>query len=169
MAVEAEAAGLLSNSTVWVWISTFVFAFVAYKKGGPVISQTLDGRTKRIKEELEEAERLRVEAQEMLADYQRKYRDAINTADSIVKNAEDRAKQIEQAAMEKLDADLERREVQLTERIKRAERTAVNEIRAHAADISAASIRSILESEMGKKDKDLIDETIKDLPKKLSA
>lgn len=160
---------LLQDTTFWVLISTIIFAIVAWKKGKEPIVQLLDGRTERIRKELEEAERLRVEAQEVLADYQRKYRDAMKAADEIIENASERAARIEKEMMAKMDDDLARKETQLVERIARAEKAAVQEIRNKAADIATATITSILSNEMDKKDSELIDDAIKTLPKKLSA
>ena len=160
---------LLQDSTFWVLLSTIIFAFVAWKKGKAPLIEILDGRTERIRKELEEAERLRVEAQEVLADYQRKYRDAMKTADEIIENASERAANMEREMMAKMDDDLARKETQLIERIERAEKAAVQEIRFKAAEIATATVTSILSEEMNKKDSELIDDAIKTLPKKLSA
>jgi F-type H+-transporting ATPase subunit b len=168
MAAES-GAGLLQSTTFWVVVSTVVFAIVAYKKGRGPILKILDDRTDRIRNELEEAERLRVEAQELLANYQRKYRDAMKTAEEIIDSANERAKQIEKDALENVEAELARKETQLVERIERAEQSAVQEIRNKAADIAVTTITNVLQSEIANKDKDLIDDAIKSIPKKLSA
>ena len=57
MAAES-GAGLLQSTTFWVVVSTVVFAIVAYKKGRGPILKILDDRTDRIRNELEEAERV---------------------------------------------------------------------------------------------------------------
>ncbi len=160
---------LLSNTTFWVWVSTILFVIIAWKKGAKPITEILDARTDRIRKELEEAEKLRVEAQEILADYQRKYRDAMKTADEIIENASERASRIEKDMLSKMDEELARKENQLVERIERAEKAAIKEIRFKAADIATSTVKSILSSEMDKKDNELIDDAIKSLPKKLSA
>ena len=168
MAVET-GAGFLQNPSVWVIISTLVFMVVAYKKGRGPILKLLDDRTDKIRKEIEEAERLRVEAQEMLAEYQRKYRDAINTAEEIITTAKERAHQIEQDALDKMQSDLERKEVQLIERIERAEKAAIQDIQNKVADITTSTITTVLEKEISNQDSSLIDNAIKSLPKKISA
>lgn len=157
------------DPTFWVLLSTIIFAIVAWKKGKAPLLEILDSRTDRIRKELEEAERLRVEAQEVLADYQRKYRDAMKTADEIIENASERAANMEREMMAKMDEDLARKETQLVERIERAEKSAIQEIRFKAAEIATSTVTSILSDEMNKKDSELIDDAIKSLPKKLSA
>lgn len=160
---------MLQSTTVWVVISTVLFLIIAYKKGKEPIFKILDERSDKIRNELEEAERLRVEAQELLADYQRKYRDAMKTAEDIIDTARERASQVEADAMERFEAEIARKENQLAERIERAEKTAVQEIRNKAADIAVAAVTTVLEKEAAKNDKSMIDDAIKSIPKKLSA
>lgn len=160
---------LLQSTDIWVLIATVLFLVIAWKKGRAPILKILDDRTDRIRAELEEAERLRIEAQEALADYQRKHRNAMETAKDIIEAASERAGQIEKDALAKMEDDLARKETQLLERIARAETAAVQEIRNKAADIATSTIVSILSKELDKKDESLIDDAIKSLPEKLSA
>ena len=160
---------LLQDSYFWVLISTIIFVIVAIKKGLPSILHILDSRSERIRKELDEAERLRVEAQEVLADYQRKSRDAMKTADEIIEAASGRAAQLEKDMLAQMNEDLARKEKQLVERIERAEAAAIQEIRNKAADIATSAVKSILSTELDNKDKGLIDDAIENLPKKISA
>jgi F-type H+-transporting ATPase subunit b len=159
----------LQHTPFWILISTILFVVFALKKGRAPIVKILDERTERIRKELDDAERLRVEAQEVLAEYQKKHRDAMKTADEIIEAASERAAQIEKDAMAKMEEDMARKENQLIERISRAETAAVQEIRNKAADIATSTIVSILSKELDKKDESLIDDAIKALPEKLRA
>ena len=158
---------LLQDSTFWVLISTVIFAIVAWKKGRGPLLEILDDRTDRIRKELEEAERLRVEAQEVLADYQRKHRDAMETANEIIETASEKAARMEQDMNARMEDELARREQQLVERISRAEQAAIKEIRFKAADIATSTVKTILEEQMQEKDSELIENAIKTLPEKL--
>ena len=71
----------LSDTGSWVLISFLIFAFLAYTKGKAAFLNMLDSRIEAIKNEIETAESLRVEAQELLAQYQRKQRDAAKEAE----------------------------------------------------------------------------------------
>ena len=95
----------------------------------------LDKRTEDIRSELEEAERLKVEAQDLLASYQRKYDDAMKTVDEIMKQSKDVNKRMKAEAKAELKETLKRREDQLLERIERAEKAAIQEVKEKAADI----------------------------------
>ena len=158
---------LLQDSTFWVLISTVIFAIVAWKKGREPLLEILDARSERIRKELEEAERLRVEAQEVLADYQRKHRDAMETANEIIETASEKAACMEQDMEVRMQDELARREQQLVDRIARAEQAAIKEIRFKAADIATSTVETILKEQMKDKDSELIEDAIKTLPKKL--
>ena len=158
---------LLNDATFWVLISTIIFAIVAWKKAKGPLVELLDARTERIRKELEEAERLRVEAQEVLADYQRKHRDAMETANEIIENASEKAARMETEMTARMDEDLARREQQLVDRIARAEQAAVKEIRIKAAEIATSTVETILKEQMTTKDSELIEDAIKTIPQKL--
>ena len=64
-----------SLATVWVTVALFIFlGIVAYMKVPGMISRALDARAARIRADLEEARRLREEAQALLAEYQQSVR-----------------------------------------------------------------------------------------------
>ena len=160
MAVE-HSAGLVGDTNFWVLVSTAIFIFIAYKKGRKPILDMLDSRTAKIKSELEEAERLRIEAQDLLSECQKKHRDAIQTAQTT--------KRLEEESQTKLEENLKRREEQLLDRISRAEAAAVQELRDQAADIASRTAEILLEEALTKKGGKLVDDAIAELPKRLSA
>jgi len=82
---------LSHSTTAWVAISFFIFIAIAYKLGRSSILNGLDSRIDEVKGEIETAERLRVEAQELLAQYQRKQRDAEKEAGEIIDRAQAQA------------------------------------------------------------------------------
>src|SRR5471030_486806 len=100
----------------WVLLATILFAVVAFKKGKAPLLSLLDTRSARIKHDLQEAQRLRAEAQDLLADSQKKHRDAIHTAQSIMDNAKEAAENMAKEAAQRLTENLTRRETQLLDR-----------------------------------------------------
>ncbi|MCE9506990.1 MAG: F0F1 ATP synthase subunit B [Alphaproteobacteria bacterium] len=167
MAAE-EHASFLADPHSWVLFSAILFAIVGWKKGKQPLLKILDGRTARIKADLEEAARLKNEAQELLADYQKKHRDAVQTAQKIIDNAQEAALLIQKDAGQKLEENITRREGLLLERIARAEAAAVQSLRHQAADIAAAAAEKLLAATMDKRGAKLVDEAIEDLPKRLN-
>ncbi len=157
----------LADPHTWILFSAVVFAAVAWKKGKAPLLKMLDGRTARIKSELEEAERLKNEAQALLADYQQKHRDAVQTAQDIIEAAEEAVTDIYREADLKLTEKIKRHEEMLMDRIARAEAAAVNALRNQAADIAAAASEKLLADALAKRGPKLVDEAIEELPKRM--
>lgn len=161
---------LLAHDTgLWVAISFALFVFIAFKLGRKSVLGGLDARIEEVKTEIENAERLRVEAQELLAQYQRKQRDAEKEAKEMVAHAKEQAKQIRKIAETDLSELMARREAQLTERLRRLEENAIAEIQNHAADLAvAATTEMIIQTLDEKTNADLNEESIKSLSKYLN-
>lgn len=159
---------LMQNTTFWVGVSFAIFVILAFKPGKRVLFQALDSRIVKIREEVEEAHRLREEAQAMLASYQRRQREAIQEATQIIEHArEEVAREKVQAAAE-LEDSISRREQQAAEKIAQAEAAALDEIREKAVDMAIAATGSLLEKMMAGKAGELaMEAAIKDIPKKL--
>ncbi len=158
--------GLLQDTNFWVLLSTLLFLVLVYIKGRKPILNILDSRTARIQAELDEAERLRTEAQDLLAETQRQHREALQTAQRIIDGAKETAQRIEHDSNRKMDEAQKRREDQLLERIARAETNAVAELRRQAADIAAEAAEKLLRDNLGKNGSALINEAIDHIPAK---
>lgn len=159
-----ENTSLWADPHVWVLLSTLVFAVIAYVKGKKPLLHMLDARTARIKAELEEASRLKAEAEALLADYRKKHAEAVTTAQKIIDNAQESVALMQKDAEAKLSENIKRRETLLLERISRAEAAAVQELRHQAADIAARAAEKLLADNMGKRGSKLIDEAIEEIP-----
>ncbi len=163
-----EHGGILQDSYFWVLLATVIFVVIAYAKGRKPLIAMLDARTARIKTELEEAEALRIQAQELLADCQKKHRDALQTSQKIIDNAKETAERMQQTAEKKLEESLKRKETQLMDRIARAETAAVTELRNQAADIAARTAEILMAEAITKRGPKMVDEAIADIPAKLN-
>lgn len=159
---------LFKDTHFWVLLATVLFAIVAFKKGKAPLLAMLDGRTARIKSDLDEAERLKAEAQELLAECQKKHRDALQTSQKIIDTARETALRLQKEAEDKLAESLKRREAQLIERISRAEENAIEELKQQAADIAARAAETLLEEAIAKRGPKLVDEAIAEIPSKLN-
>ena len=79
---------MFENPTFWVAVSfTLFIALLARYNVHGLITKALDDRADTIRRELDEARRLREEAQQLLVDYQRKAREAEDEATAIVEEA----------------------------------------------------------------------------------
>lgn len=155
-------SGFLADTHNWVLISTIVFAYFFLKFAKNLIVGALDARTERIRNELAEAERLRTEAQELLAQYQRKHRDAMKDAEEIIEHARETAARLTEEAKEDLETTMKRREAALEEKISRAEASAMQEIRERASVLAIEAAEKLILEKLSQKDghAKLIDESI---------
>ena len=134
-----------SLATVWVTVALFIFlGIVAYMKVPGMISRALDARAARIRADLEEARRLREEAQALLAEYQQKRKEAEKEAADIVTAAKREAEMLLGEAHKKTEDYVTRRTAIAEQKIAQAEREAVNEVRSSAVEIAVEAARKLL-------------------------
>lgn len=160
----------LSTPETWVLVSFVLFMGVlAYYKVPAMIGKALDKRADAIRTELEEAQRLREEAQAMMADYRRRQSEAEREAQGIITQASAEAERFAQEARAKLQETLERRTRLAEQKIEQAEAQAVKDVQAAAAELAIAAAGRILAAEVtGAKASALIDQSIETVGDKLN-
>jgi F-type H+-transporting ATPase subunit b len=152
----------------WVAIAFLIFVASVAKKVGTMVTGALDARAARIKAEIDEATRLRDEAQALLGEYQRRQRQAESEAKNLLVAAEAEAKLMQTEAIAQLEATLKRRETMAMDRIARAESQALAEVRNLAVDVALdATRRLIAESVDPARAAALVDDAIKGLGARL--
>ena len=160
---------MFTDPTFWTAVAFVVFIALIAKPVGKRAAQALDARADRIQQELDEAEKLREEAQQLLAKYQRMQRDAKDEAEQIVKHAKDEAERIRKNGEKKIEEALERRERQAMDRIRQAELQAEARVRAYAVDVAMTATEEVLKEQVtGAKANKLVDDAIGRLPDKLN-
>ena len=91
------------DNTFWATVGLVIFVGIAIYAGLPgAIARMLDAKIKQIEEDLNEAKRLREEAQALLADYERKRKAAESEAADIVTAAREEADRMAKEAEESL-------------------------------------------------------------------
>jgi len=161
---------MFENPETWVAVGFLLLVALAiYFKVPAMVAKALDARAARIKDELDEARRLREEAQALLAEYQRKQHEATREADGIIAQAREDAEAFARESAAKLAVSLERRRRQAEEKIARAEAEAIQDVRRRAADIAVAAAGRLLAGELPPaKAKSLVDDGIKAVREQLS-
>lgn len=155
---------MLTDTNFWYVLSFIIFSALILKLGMPALNVLLDVRIAQIKSDLEEAENLRVEAQEMLAQYQRKHRDAVKESEGILEKAKENAAKFKESAEAELEEVIKRREAQLEDRLMRMQQNAINEIQSYAADLAMNAAQQIIVDNLDKKtNATLVDDAIKDI------
>ena len=129
----------------WVAISFFIFVGVLLYLGvHKKLAAALDARAATIAKELDEAKRLREEAEKVLADYKRKQCDAVKEAEAIVSLAAKEAEILAAETRRSMNEHFERRMKLAEDKIARAEAEALREVRAAAADAAVAAAQSLI-------------------------
>ena len=133
------------DATFWATVALFIFlALVVYLKVPGMIAKSLDERATKIGDELEEARRLREEAQNLLAEYQRKRTEAQAEADEIVAAAKREADTFAEDAARKTKEFVERRTALAEQKIQQAESQALAEVRSSAVDLAIAAAEHVV-------------------------
>ena len=173
--VAAEGAELVveyppfwQTAEFWVAVSFLLFIALIGRTAYRVVTLALDDRADRIRTQIDDAQRLQAEAQELLASYERKQRDAAQESEAMIEDARREADRIAEQAEKDLEASLARREQLAMERIAQAETMALAEVRAQAVDLAIRATERLLAAEMkGKQADALIDGAIEELPERL--
>ncbi len=153
----------------WVAVAFILFVLLLlYYRVPELVTEALDARAAAIKRELEEARKLKEEAQAILADYQRRRGEVENEAQEIIDLAKREAEALAAETRKSLAEALERRTRAAEEKIARAGEQAMAEVRNIAVDVSvAAAERIIAEKLKGARASALVDESIAELGRKL--
>ncbi len=158
-----------ATPTAWLlspggWVAAAmlaVFALMLYLKVPALVAGMLDKQIADIRQQLDEAARLRSEAEALRAEYEKKVRDAARDAESMKAAAEAESKQIIAKAKADAEALIARRTKSAEEKIAAAERNAVSDLRARAAEAATAAARGlIVANHDAAADKVLVDQAI---------
>jgi F-type H+-transporting ATPase subunit b len=159
---------LLHDHHFWVLISLAILIAILWKPAVRALTSALDERAVRIRSELDEARRLREEAEQLLAEYRRQEREGAAQAQAIVAHAREEAERIAAQAARDLEQSLARRQHLAEERIAQAEARAAAEVRVAAVDTAIAAAREVITSQIDEqRGGALIDSAIAALPQRL--
>jgi F-type H+-transporting ATPase subunit b len=154
----------------WVAVAFVLFVVVlGYFGVHKLLLQGIDDRRGRIKAELDDARRLKAEAEALFATYQRKLQEAEHEAQAIVASAKAEAERLAAEAQTRIKEFVERRTKMAESKIAQAEAQALADVRSAAAEAAVAAAERILAHTV--KDKvadDLIAKGITDLKSKLN-
>lgn len=160
----------LQTPDFWVAVAFFLFIGLLLYKGVPaLIGKALDERAETIKKSIDDARKMREDAQALLAEYQRKAAEAADEAEKIIEQAKRESEAMRSEAERKAAESVARRIKLAEEKIARAEMAAIGEVRGAAVDAAISASEKILatkaEGDIGQR---LIADGISDLKSKLN-
>ena len=158
-----------ANAEIWVGIGLIIFFGILVAAGVPKIAaRALDAKALKIQSDLDEAARIREEAQRLLAQLKAERVEAEAQAKDMLAAAQEEARRYEIEAKAKLEESLARRQLLAERKIANAEAQAAAEVKAAAADMAAAAAEVVLTKRLASSKTDpLIDRAISQLGSKL--
>jgi F-type H+-transporting ATPase subunit b len=154
----------------WVAVAFIIFMVgLFYLDVHKKLIDMLDQRRARIQAELDEARRLREEAEQLVAEYRRKQKEAESEAEAIIASAKAEAERVAAETKAKLEDFAARRTRMAQTRIALLETQALADVRSAAAEAAVAAAEKILaRTATGKVADDLLAQGIGEIKKKLN-
>lgn len=168
--MEHHHESLFADPRFWVGVAFVVFFVIFGRKIWGIIVSALDQRAIAVRAELDEAARLRHEAEALLVEARNQRASALKSAEELLSQAHAEAARVAAAARADAHVAAARREQMAMDRIAAAEKAAVSEVRLAAADVATRAAELVISQEFGAAgDSVLIDNAIHGLPAALGA
>ena len=163
------STAIFFEAEFWVGAAFVIFLILIWHAGAHrSVASGLDEHSKRASKDLEEARRLKEEARALLAEYQKKQREAESEASAIVAQAKVEAEEIAAEAKTRMEEFVARRTKMAEAKIAQAEVQALADVRAAAAEAAVKASEKVLsESVKGKVASDLLSAAIRDVKTRL--
>ncbi len=140
--------GFLTNpadAEFWVLLAVVVFAIIMVRVGVPkLVAKALDDAGAKVQAQLDEAQRLRQEAETLLAEVKVQRGETEKAAAEMMRSAQADAGRLRAEAAVKLDEDIKRRGVLAERKIAQAEAQAASEVKGAAAEMAAQATEAVL-------------------------
>jgi len=162
-------ASLFADPRTWVAVAFVIFFVLFGKTLWKALVGMLDKRADTIRAELAEAQRLRTEAEAMLADAAKSRDSALADAQALLEGARREATRLAALAVSDAEASAARRERMAMDRIAAAEKAAVDEVRYAAAEVAGAAAKIVISEGLSPDASNaIVDRAIAGLPSALS-
>jgi F-type H+-transporting ATPase subunit b len=149
---------------IWVLVVFGIVFFTLRKYVFPVIGQALDRRAKSISDSIDDAEKLRTDAQQVLDEYRERLAEARTQADEIVTRARQAGEAHEKEAVATARAERERLLEQTRRDVDAETRRAIDEIRREVADLTVLATEKVTRKSLTEDDqRRLVEEALGDL------
>jgi F-type H+-transporting ATPase subunit b len=158
----------LEAPTTWVALSFILFVALLYKPISGAIARVLDERAARIAKELDEALRLKQEAENVLIHYQQRQRECLAEAENILRQTREDATRMREEGETNIKLALKRRTDAAIEKIAQAETKAKQEVQNHLVDLAVSAARAIVAQHLEKSTADdLVRRAVSDVEHKI--
>lgn len=155
---------VFSSLIFWSLLSFGVLLLALKKYAFPPIMEMLEEREKKISGDIQSAESLRAEAQELKNDYEKQLKTAHEKADTIVQLATEEAKKVQDKSIQETQAKCRQIKNDAEQEIAMNRNKLLVEIRGFAAELTIASTERIIKKSLDSDDKKrLVDSSIEEV------
>jgi F-type H+-transporting ATPase subunit b len=133
---------------VYAAFAFLVLLALMYKFAFPAVQKAMDGRTQRIRDNLDEAERTKAEAQRILEEYQRQLADAKNESARIIDEARSTAEQMRRDLMVRAEAEVNELRERSRQEIEAAQVRAVADLRSQVSELAIGAAEVVVQKNL---------------------
>ena len=154
---------------IWTWITFFLVLVILYKIALKPILGAIQSREESIRADLETAQKQREEAEALLERHRQMMAGAEAEAQKMIKESQTLADKARQEILEKARQESAKLVDKAREEIEQQKNSALASLRAEVADLAiGAAEKIILQNLDEKKQKQVVDEYIKSIPKSIN-
>ena len=154
---------LLHSENFWVAIAFLIFVTLSFKKGKQIILKTLDKRIENISRKINDARKIKEEAENNLNEAKKNFEEIVDDKKRIINEANEEAKNLKDKLLNEEKIYSKRFKKKILDRIEQSKNQTINDIKKLALDISIKSIKDLLNNEKEIKDDQLISKFITNL------
>ena len=167
---QFEQIEVFHSLIFWSLVSFALLFFLLKRFAFPPILEVLEERENKIRSEIDEAEKLRHEAEELKADLGRELKNAHEKANTIIQMAGDESKKIQEKSIQETQAKVRQMQNDAEQEIQITRNKLLNEIRSYTAALTIASTEKVLKKSLNDEDKNrLIDESIEEVLREMES
>jgi F-type H+-transporting ATPase subunit b len=149
---------------IWTLLLFGISMYILWKLAFPRISEALDRRQHAIEESIDHAERVRHDADELLAEYRERLREARGQAEDILDRARKTGEATERLAQENAEQRREQLMEQTRREIQTETRRAIQDIRREVADLTVLATEKVTRKVLDEEDqRRLVEDALSEL------
>jgi F-type H+-transporting ATPase subunit b len=134
-----------TNEIIWGALSFLLLLLLMWRFAFPALKQGMDARAQRIRDNLDEAERTKADAQRILEDYQRQLADAKNESARIIEEARQTAEQLRRDLMARAEAEVQELRQRVNDDLHAAQERALSDVRAQVAELAIGAAEIVVQ------------------------
>ena len=167
---QFEQIEIFHSLIFWSLVSFALLFFLLKRFAFPPILEVLEERENKIRSEIDDAEKLRHEAEELKADLGRELKNAHEKANTIIQMAGEESKKIQEKSIQETQTKVRQMQNDAEQEIQITRNKLLNEIRSYTAALTIASTEKVLKKSLNDEDKNrLIDESIEEVLREMES